>query len=240
VQIRRNLLELLIVIFVTVGAADLVEVLAFRLLRGERGPAMATAQSKAQAGRQSTHTGAQATVRFTIQATVSLCLLSKLPAHIVPVEHLEEGLHVLGAPVLVFHVVGMLPHVHRQHWLVTQGQRAVLVGSGFYGNSPVGQLDQPGPAAAKTPMAAAVSLSWKAESEPNFRSIALASSPVGAVADPACPASATRRSGWRALRPGCARRCGQIQARCSGWRPVRPRSSCQLGMRGDATFRLFT
>ena len=35
-QIRRNLLERQIVVLVAVGAANLIEVLAFRLLRGQR------------------------------------------------------------------------------------------------------------------------------------------------------------------------------------------------------------
>src|ERR1035437_5895078 len=79
----------------------------------------------------------------------SLRLLRKLPAYVVPVDHLEEGLHVVGAPILILQVVGMFPHVHHQHRLVAQGERAVLVGSGFDGDGSVGQLDQPCPAAAE-------------------------------------------------------------------------------------------
>jgi hypothetical protein len=47
VQIRRNLPECLVVVLVAMGAADLVNVLPFRLLQRERGFCAAAANGKA-------------------------------------------------------------------------------------------------------------------------------------------------------------------------------------------------
>jgi len=79
----------------------------------------------------------------------SLSSLGELRAYVVPVQDLEEGLDVVGTLVLVFEVVGVLPHVDAEYGLVAGGQRAVLVRRGLDRNCAIGQLDQPRPAAAK-------------------------------------------------------------------------------------------
>src|SRR5271157_3603259 len=51
-QIRRYLFQRQVVVFVTMGAADLIEVLAFSFLRGERRSRMAASQCQAETGCQ--------------------------------------------------------------------------------------------------------------------------------------------------------------------------------------------
>src|SRR5579859_7626866 len=51
-------------------------------------------------------------------------LRRKLPVD----ELLEQRVHVIGAPVLVVQIVGMLPHVDREQRLRTGGDRRLRVG----------------------------------------------------------------------------------------------------------------
>src|SRR5215212_5351060 len=52
---------------------------------------------------------------------------------LVPVHDLPPGCYVLGSPVLVLQVVGMLPHVQPYHRRLAFHERCVLVRRGLYG-----------------------------------------------------------------------------------------------------------
>ena len=63
---------------------------------------------------------------------------------LLPVDHFEEGLDVFRPAVLVFQVVGMLPHIQTQNRCFTLTQGVVLVRCGdivfllYFGTVPVG------------------------------------------------------------------------------------------------------
>src|SRR5580693_1352530 len=65
---------------------------------------------------------------------------------LVPVHHIPPGADVVGAPVLIFEVVGVLPHVDPEHGLLPFHQRAVLVG-GALDHQLSTMIDDPGPSA---------------------------------------------------------------------------------------------
>src|SRR5690554_256100 len=73
------------------------------------------------------------------------CLITTL--HFFPVDHVEERADVIGALVLEFQVVRVLPNVQPQHRRVTVHERAVLVKSVLNHQLLLGSDTQPGPAA---------------------------------------------------------------------------------------------
>ena len=65
-----------------------------------------------------------------------------------PVDHIPHRLEVLGLPVLILQVVGMLPSVDAEQWSEL-AHNGILVGVGADEHlSRLGILDEPGPAAA--------------------------------------------------------------------------------------------
>src|ERR1035437_791082 len=70
-------------------------------------------------------------------------------AHEIPVDHLEEGSHVIRAAVLVFEVVGVLPDINPEQRLLVLAGRRVLVGRRLDAQLLVGIEDQPSPATAE-------------------------------------------------------------------------------------------
>src|SRR5258708_7053233 len=66
----------------------------------------------------------------------------------VPVDDVVEGAHVIGSPVLVVKVIGVLPDVDAENRGPPFGNRTVLIGSAF--DDQLSLVDrQPGPAAAE-------------------------------------------------------------------------------------------
>lgn len=43
---------------------------------------------------------------------------------------MEEVIHIIGAAVLIFQVIGMFPHIKTENRFLTVLQRAVLIGRG--------------------------------------------------------------------------------------------------------------
>lgn len=69
--------------------------------------------------------------------------------YLVPVNHIPDRRQIVGAAVLVFEVVGVLPHVNAQEGGVAFHQGRVLVGGAVDVQFAVFVLDQPAPARAK-------------------------------------------------------------------------------------------
>src|SRR5215211_3069905 len=71
------------------------------------------------------------------------------PLSLIPVDHVPPRLYVLGAPVLVLQVVGVLPHVQPYNRGLAFHERAVPVGGGLYGERSIGVRYQPCPSRSK-------------------------------------------------------------------------------------------
>src|SRR5215213_5740420 len=78
---------------------------------------------------------------------------------LVPVHHIPPRSYVLGSPVLVGEVVGVLPHIQPNYRRLALHQRAILVGTLLDGERSVGGGDEPHPA---TPENAP----WRSHSRP--------------------------------------------------------------------------
>src|SRR6266478_8216885 len=65
-------------------------------------------------------------------------------------ELVEHGVDVIGAPILVVKIVGMLPYVNRQQNPHPLGQRRIGI-AGLYDLEFLTVLNQPGPTAAELP-----------------------------------------------------------------------------------------
>src|SRR5262245_46730037 len=74
--------------------------------------------------------------------------LAESLGHVVPVDHVPPGIHVIGPLVLVLQVVGVLPDVDAEHRHLVVHVGAVLVG-GAQDLELAAGLHQPGPAAAE-------------------------------------------------------------------------------------------
>src|SRR4051794_21054526 len=68
----------------------------------------------------------------------------------VPIDHVPPRLDVIGPPVLVIEIVGMLPDIDSEKRGVAFHQRAVLVRGRSHLELSALVLDQPGPAAPET------------------------------------------------------------------------------------------
>ena len=126
VQIGWNLLEVQVVLFVAMSASHVVQVLALRLPRREARRRVTTHAWSRNRSREDRHPA-------NFQKHRWLRFLGKLAADKVPVDHLEEGFHVIRPEIMVLEIVRVLPHVDAGDRMVAGGQRAVLVGRGFNG-----------------------------------------------------------------------------------------------------------
>src|SRR5690606_34599717 len=70
--------------------------------------------------------------------------------HFRPVDDVIEGGNVIGTPILILEVIGMLPDVEPQYGRVARHEGAVLVARAFNDKLFIGGYAQPGPAAAET------------------------------------------------------------------------------------------
>src|SRR5213078_1407398 len=65
----------------------------------------------------------------------------------VPVHHIPPRFDVIGSPVLVIEIIGVLPNVHTKQRSIAVHERAVLVWGGNHFQLSTLVLDQPRPAA---------------------------------------------------------------------------------------------
>jgi len=137
-----------------------------------------------------------------------------------PVDDVPEVLHVLGAPVLVLEVVGVLPDVEGEDRNVALRQRRVLVGQVVDGQLLLRVDDEPSPARAELTdrRGENFSLSWS--KPPNAAPTASASEPVGAP--PAFGPITSQNRLWLAKPPPWLRTTPRI---ASGTSPRTPRIS---------------
>ena len=63
-----------------------------------------------------------------LQELTPAASLTVATRNLIPVDHIPPGVQILGAAILVFKVVGMLPDIVAHHRILTIHERAVLVG----------------------------------------------------------------------------------------------------------------
>ncbi len=97
----------------------------------------------------------------------------------VPVRHVPPGLQVLGPPIVVLEIVGVLPHVVAENRVEALADGIVLVGCGNDLNFALGVAGQPDPAAAELLYAGLIELRLETLKSPNVFEMASAICPLG-------------------------------------------------------------